>query len=170
MKKYLLYLVLYIFVLSCKENDDRLVSNQVSYNIDKVKIEKKLDDMFAGAKEDYGTPCYGNMIYDKYRNIYYRLAYPKVELEDGVDYISLTSQGRKKFSIIILDEKFNIIGETLFPEYTYNSTVLFVHQDGLYICNNHPKNPEFNEDILSFQCFELTKNKSLSLKKQINYT
>ena len=129
-----------------------------SKDIRNVEIEKRrFDDRYEYAKFNYGAQCYGNLIYDPYRNLYYRFAYPKVDLEDGPDYIGLTSLGRKKFSIIILDERFNVIGETMFPEWTYCPTVLFVHRDGLYLCNNHPMNPSFNEDILSFECFEVRK-------------
>lgn len=67
--------------------------------------------------------------------------------------------GRKNFSIIILDRDFNIIGETLFPDYTYNSTLMFIREDGLYISDSHYLNPDFSDDILSFQRFDLVKNK-----------
>ena len=128
--------------------------------INKVRIEKRIfNEQYERAKYNYGVACYGNLIHDPYRNIYYRFAYPSVELENGPDYVGLTALGRKKFSIIILDENFNVIGETLFPEWVYCPTVLFVHRDGLYICNNHPMNPSFNEDILSFECFEVSKVK-----------
>ena len=132
--------------------------NIKSKYINKLNIEKsKINDMYEGAKFNYGCQCYGNLIHDPYRKVYYRFAYPKVELDNGPDYISLTSLGRKKFSIIILDENFNVIGETQFPEWVYCPTVIFVHRDGLFINNNHPMNPSFNENILSFQCFELRK-------------
>ena len=126
--------------------------------INRIKIEtRSFDNPYASAKYRYGAPFYGNLIHDPYRNLYYRFAHPEVELEDGPDYMSLTVHGRKKFSIIILDENYNVIGETLFPEWVYCPTVLFVHRDGLYICNNHPMNPSFNEDMLSFECFEVKK-------------
>jgi hypothetical protein len=128
--------------------------------INKIRIEKRRDmDPALMVKKDMETARYGNLIYDKYRDVYYRLAYPEDELENGLDYMFITHFGGKKFSIIILDNNFNIIGETLFPEFVYCSTILFVHRDGLYICNNHPENPSFNEDFLSFHCFELTQKK-----------
>jgi hypothetical protein len=146
-----------IYVASIDHKEVKKMKVKSKY-IDKVTVERiNRNNMLAGAKQDYETPQYGNLLYDKYRNVYYRLAYPKVELENGINYLQLTSQGRKKFSIIILDKEFNIIGETLFPEYAYNSSALFVHKDGLYICNNHPMNSSFKEDILSFSCFELRK-------------
>ena len=36
--------------------------------------------------------------------------------------------GRKIFSIIILDKTFNIIGETVFPEYTYNPNLMYIDE------------------------------------------
>jgi hypothetical protein len=125
--------------------------------INNIKISKKKSNLYEMAKFDYGDPCYGNLLYDPYRKIYYRFAYPGVELENGPDYVNFTIFGRKKFSIIILDEDFNVIGETLFPEWVYCPTIMFVSRHGLYICNNHPMNPSFNEDVLSFECFNVKK-------------
>jgi hypothetical protein len=116
--------------------------------------------------DDYGNltleavcenPNYGNLIYDKYRDVYYRFCYPQAELEKGIKGPELYLYGRKNFSMIILDNKFNIIGETLFPDYTYNSRVLFIREDGLYISDSHYLNPNYSDDILSFQRFDLVK-------------
>ena len=71
--------------------------------------------------------------------------------------IELLDYGRKKFSIIILDKEFNIIGETLFPDYSYNPGIMFIREDGLYISTCHPMNPLYNDDFLNFQKFELKK-------------
>jgi hypothetical protein len=131
-----------------------------SKSIGKIVIEtRRIEERNDYAKYNYGAQCYGNLIHDPYRKLYYRFAYPGVDLENGPDYVSLTALGRKKFSIIILDEDFNVIGETMFPEWVYCPTVMFVSRDGLYICNNHPMNPSFNEDILTFECFEVKKVK-----------
>ncbi|GHT87680.1 hypothetical protein FACS189474_1100 [Bacteroidia bacterium] len=119
--------------------------------------EKRPADMVLGAKRMCEAPFYGYLFHDSYRKVYYRIAYPETEMEANENYIELWTSGRKRFSIVILDEHFNIIGETLFPDYTYKSKMLFVGEEGLYICDSHVKNPEFNEDILSFQCFELSK-------------
>ena len=104
------------------------------------------------------NPNYGNLLFDKYRNVYYRIAYPETEIEKGVNGLELLHYGRKRFSIIILDKDFNIIGETLFPDYTYNSTVMFIREDGLYISDSHYLNPNYNDDLLSFRKFYLVEN------------
>jgi hypothetical protein len=58
-----------------------------------------------------------------------------------------------------LDKDFNIIGETLFPKYTYNPMIAFVHKNGLYISDSHVLNPSFDENALSFKCFTLKESK-----------
>lgn len=116
-------------------------------------------DLQTGFKKTCENSNYGNLLYDKYRNVYYRIAYPETEIEKGVNCMELMQYGRKVFSIIILDKDFNKIGETLFPEYQYNSRMMFIRKDGLYISSSHPMSPTFSDDILSFQKFELKKNK-----------
>lgn len=100
-------------------------------------------------------PTYGNIIYDKYRKVYYRFAFPEVEMEKERDYLSIYHSGRKQFSIIILDKDMKVIGETLFPEYTYNPYLLFIRKDGLYMSTSHFKRSDFDENVLRFQKIEL---------------
>jgi hypothetical protein len=121
--------------------------------------EKRPDDMFLGAKRQCEAPFYGNLIHDPYRNVYYRVAYPGTEMEEleGRTYIDIFTTGRKRFSIIILDKDFNIIGETLFPDYKYCSVSMFVEEEGLYIRSNHFMDPDFVDNKLMFTCFELIK-------------
>jgi hypothetical protein len=122
--------------------------NIKSKYIDKVKM---LDDYGNLSFEDEcENPNYGNMFYDPYRMVYYRIAYPETKIEKGVRGLELLRYGRKNFSIIILDKDFHIIGETMFPDYTYNSKLLFIREDGLYISDSHSMNPDYSDDILSF--------------------
>lgn len=32
---------------------------------------------------------------------------------------------------------------------------MFIREDGLYISDSHPRNPEYSDDILSFRRFDL---------------
>lgn len=63
----------------------------------------------------------------------------------------------KKFSVIILNKDFQIIGETLFPESIYNSYVFFVHKDGLYISRDYQMIYGQSEDYMTFELFNLVK-------------
>ncbi|MDR2233264.1 MAG: DUF4221 domain-containing protein, partial [Tannerella sp.] len=110
-------------------------------------------------KNEVENPNYGNLFFDPYRDVYYRFAYPKNEVEQDDNFRELWDYGRKIFSIIILNRDFQVIGETLFPEYIYNPGVVFVNKDGLYISASHFKNPEYSDDDLKFVCFRLEKEK-----------
>ena len=153
------------FVYSFHFDETIYIASQDHDSIKEVKVKSKYIDKVR-LLDDYGNltitdacenPNYGNLLFDKYRNVYYRIAYPETEIEKEVKGLELLQYGRKNFSIIILDKNFNIIGETLFPDYTYNSTVMFVREDGLYISDSHYLNPDYSDDELSFKCFTLKK-------------
>ncbi len=153
------------FVYSWTLLEDVYITSQDHKKIIKRNIKSKYIPKI-GILDDFGNvtlqqmcenPEYGNLLYDEFRDIYYRIAYPKTEIEKGVNPMELLQYGRKNFSIIILDKNFEIIGETLFPDYSYNSRLMFIRHDGLYISSSHPLNPEFSDDLLSFHRFDLVK-------------
>lgn len=111
---------------------------------------KKAKDFQKGMQMSVETAKYGNLIHDPYRNVYYRFAYPQTELGADEDLQSALSF-KKGFSIILLNENLETIGETLFPDGKYVPSLFFVAKEGLYISNNHIKNPNFSEDQLTFQ-------------------
>jgi hypothetical protein len=129
----------------------------ISKYIPKIEFDeiKTSGDPMKNAVEN---PNYGNLIFDPYRDVYYRFAYPKNEEDMNDNFTELWNYGRKIFSIMILNRDFQVIGETLFPEYLYNPGVVFVREDGLYISASHFKNPEYSDDELKFVCFRLEKN------------
>ena len=97
---------------------------------------------------------YGHIVYDPYRKLYYRFAYPKTDLEKKEEnWYDLSQSGRDEFSIIILDEDLNVIGETKFPRDRFRSNLYFVCKDGFYISCNHYKNPGYTDDKLQFVKF-----------------
>ena len=73
------------------------------------KYFKKSIDRFPtdGSPEDRGmypivTPHYGNVIYDQYREVYYRFCFPGVEIQEE-DNISQLFSFPKTFSVMVLD-------------------------------------------------------------------
>ena len=126
--------------------------------INKLKIENPLSDIKQDMRRVLEMAHYGDMIYDKYRDVYYRFVYPEVELDPNRDYYQKVLFGRSLFSVIIFDKDFNIIGETLFPKDIYNSYVFFVHSDGLYISSDYQINFDQSEDQLTFELFKLVDN------------
>ena len=109
-------------------------------------------------------PKYWHLMYDKYRDVYYRFAEMPCELAENEDPYDEFAPRAREFSVIILDKDFRIIGETKFPGKKYFYKMSFVGRDGLYISENNLANPDFDEDKLVFACFKLENSKeSLSL-------
>ena len=73
---------------------------------------------------------YANILYDGYRNIYYRI----VELPTPMPGTLLSLKG-KKLAVMILDDGFNILGETIIEDETVNTFryTAFVSEEGLNI-------------------------------------
>ena len=100
---------------------------------------------------------YEDIVYDKYRKVYYRFAFPKTEVDADDNLLEIIRSGKKQFSIMVLDKNLNITGEKLFPEFTYVPAAHFIREDGLYISCSHFKNPDYDDNTLCFQKIELIK-------------
>ena len=124
--------------------------------IDKVEIlRNSSNNQNAILKDRAEQANYGSVLYDKYRKVYYRVAYPASTIEESDNYLKIIRSGKKNFSIMILDKDLNVIGETLFPDYTFNPHLWFVREEGLYISTNNEMNPNYDENQLVFKRVEL---------------
>lgn len=127
--------------------------------IDKFyNTDNKAPDLASLAKTLCEVPFYGNLIYDKYREIYYRFVYPETELSPNDNYMDIWQLGRSRFAIMILDKNLNVLGETLFPDNTFASNLFFIRRDGLYISTSFSKNPNYSDDELCFKKIEFVKH------------
>ena len=109
------------------------------------------------ASEKYflDNPSYNRILSDPYRKVYYRFALQKYEGKGNVPTLMMSSY--MPLSVIILNEQFEKIGETLLPADKHFILNAFVGKKGLYISNAHPNNPENDENKLSFTCYQLVK-------------
>lgn len=124
----------------------------------KVEVPEAVSDDFQQMiKEQCERASYGDIIYDKYRKVYYRIFFPNSELGVERDYLELLRTGRKQFSIMVLDENLEIVGETLLPEYTFNPNLYLILKDGLYLGTNNTKNINYTDNELCFQKINLIK-------------
>lgn len=154
------------FIYSFYRKDDILVtkdhissekhSAKSRYAKDIKPILSSSTDIFSSMKENLEHALYWHFVYDKYRNIYYRFVFFPCTL-DVADSKTLRelSSVRQEFSVIVMNDKFEIIGETKFPKNKYSPKMFFIGKKGLYISENNPLNPEFDEDKLVFSCFVL---------------
>mgnify|MGYP005843508365 CR=1 FL=1 len=99
---------------------------------------------------------YGNLMYDPYREVYYRFCYPFVEINDMQEVMD-NLHNPVTFSIQVFDKTFNIIGETLFEKnQKYLPKNIFVGKKGLYISTKHSKNQQAKEDEFTFELLQLS--------------
>jgi len=97
---------------------------------------------------------YGSLLYDSFRNVYYRFAFPTLPEVTEEDLRNLrTAPG--PFVVMVFDENLNLLTEKLFEAGTYLPDNSFVGEKGLYLSINHPDNPQNKEDQMVFELFEL---------------
>ena len=150
------------------EFDDRLAihtpeSSEYKFVTAKSQYIDELRQVIPENKDLYQKPerirnnaCYGPIIYDRYRKVYYRIAYLNSDCTPAEDWLGYSKCGRGNFSIMVLDKDFNLIGESLFPDCAkYSVNGIFVAPDGLYVNRSHCYDPEFSDDLLRFERFDL---------------
>lgn len=113
------------------ENDWYLASSKLIQPIQPISedYEFKVEDKSKGYAYDLSSEYFG-VKYDKYRKLYYRfgiIGRTEKEFDSGTP---------PTFFAIILDEKFNKIGEHIFSKGEY-PTMCFVAKDGLYIADKN---------------------------------
>ncbi len=126
------------------------------YKLENVKNTdcNKVWDTKTYWKHIYTSYLYSGIIYDKYRDIYYRfLKLPKKDYNLNTKHNSLNIP----FIITVLDNKLNIIAESkpINEKPNYIPFDYFVNKDGLWVSKNNPENPEYDEDKLVFELFKL---------------
>jgi len=98
------------------------------------------------------TGYYSGIKYDRYRKLYYRLAVHPIDLVNVQNQRNHLKD--KQLSVIVLDENFKIVGETLLPTKRHLYTTWFVGEAGLYISNHNRSNSLIGENVLSFTIYE----------------
>lgn len=165
----------------CKNNKDEIVysypinDSLFIYSLKQQKIVNKVNgksknkrkettpadcdkvwDYQAYHKHVYNNLLYKYIIYDKYKNVYYRIvSLPKKDYKLNKRFNSLNIP----FSIQVFDDKFQQLCESeilnespQFVKFDY-----FVNKEGLWISTNNPDNPNYQEDKLTFKLFQLKK-------------
>lgn len=101
------------------------------------------------------------IIFDPYRKVYYRFySFPKTE-EELNNPAAHISRLKSKLGVVILDEKFQKIGETILPV-GYNSTLVFITDKGLHVWNADQSFED--EDNMYIGVFNLIENEKFQNK------
>ena len=95
------------------------------------------------------TPSYWAIIYDNYRNVYYRV----LQLPDESQKLDRYGWRSKKNIIIVLDHEFNYLGESDVPE-NLSFETFFISPEGLSLLDKKNK----NDDLAVFRTMTYEKN------------
>lgn len=101
------------------------------------------------------TPYYGAIVYDHYRDVYYRFVKHAIDYKDADGQVNEFHE--KPISIIMLDKNFNILGEKMLPKDKFVDFLYFVATEGLFVSTGNPANPNLNQDIAEYVCFKIEK-------------
>lgn len=159
-------------------HDENLMIHNITYdqnlyvrNLNNQKIVKKIEvpskyfseippwkeednNEVDGHQEFYiENNSFKSILWDPYRKVYYRFAERGVELQDLNGQFNTWHD--KLISVIVLNTDFEIIGESDLEQSKYRISNVFVGERGLYISTSNEKNPDYNEDLMNFDVFEI---------------
>jgi hypothetical protein len=103
-----------------------------------------------GIIEELKNDRYEIVIYDKYRDVFYRFFFLGV---DSNEY-NITPRGlfgnRPKVGIMVISSNLDLIGEHLFETHQIQPWNYFVGRKGLYVSTNNPNRDDFDENVLRY--------------------
>jgi hypothetical protein len=113
----------------------------------------------------YGTPdkkwrymsgmgYYSQVLYDKFRDVYYRLYLGPIPEEER-HRKDLRVMHYRPPTMYIYDNNFRIIGETRLPENSHFLYDYFVAEEGLYFNNYHPSKEDVDENEIAYTLYKL---------------
>jgi len=120
-------------------------------------VESENDDIQKSVFNSVYNSSYGPIVFDKYRNIYYRFFYPGIDVQKDEKELGFMSLNKSYFTVIVLDENLNKITEIEMPKDSYDMGVFFVNSKGLNISTNHRNSKTLDEDFLKFHTLKMKK-------------
>lgn len=135
-------------------NDFDTVVYAASIYVKNINPDKKDNTFNNYSKIDASRDSYFNIIYDKYRKVYYRFARLAID-EDVVRKSSMKDLETRRLAVVILDEKFNKIGDVLIDSRNYDPFSCYISKTNGLCLLNTAKCLE-DEDNLYFTSFKLT--------------
>jgi hypothetical protein len=108
-------------------------------------------------EDGLGMYLYTQIIYDKYRNVYYRILQRPIRY-DPTKHKNYLAYYLKPTSCIILDSNFKKIGEFNFEIDVYRSYGSFVGKKGLYVPKLNGNYKNLDEDQVEYSIYSLKQN------------
>jgi len=119
-------------------------NTNMSYVFSDSKRSYEKEKIYGYSHSDYST-----IRYDKFRDIYYRVAFIR-----PTEYEILKGNSKLHFSIIVFDNKLNRLGETeLFSSSIYNTSKIVIFPEGLGLIRRDKYDK--NDSELTFSIFKI---------------
>jgi len=99
---------------------------------------------------------YENFLYDKYRDVFYRIFFPPFEIDQeyGIEELRQMERSRPLVGIMLLDKDLNLLSEHVFDKFEVHPQFL-VGKKGLYVSTNNVNRDDFSDDNSSYQLMVL---------------
>lgn len=139
-------------IIRYKPNGESLLVDAKSKYVEKINAMKTRE--YTGQSRDqhyYRNASYHLIHYDNFRDLFYRFVELPNEKAIEEDHPSMAS---KIPSIVLLNSKFEKVGETRLEAQHFFSDMSFVDEDGLYLSQPLLDNGLLNEEVLRFVLFK----------------
>lgn len=125
-----------VFKYSLKDNSVKTIILKKSKYINKFPPET-FDNLRGRTESEYiykywiDKPSYRQIIFDKYRKLFYRIVNHEQPLKDSLN--NYNDNFTRNWSIMVFDESFNFISEQFFEGKKYSNFYTFITKEGLLL-------------------------------------
>jgi hypothetical protein len=139
-----------IWVVSKKQKKILGLKSAKSPDVNRFHIIKGMPSGDQGIIEELESDRYELILFDKFRDVFYRFYFIGVEPADfEIHYRSLFSN-RPKIGLLVLNSNLDIIGHHRFDTHQIEPWNYFVGRKGLYLSTNNPNREDFDENVLRY--------------------
>ncbi|WP_296622876.1 DUF4221 family protein [Marivirga sp.] len=138
----------YIYVTDTQGNKSKHFAGSSEMKTLKPLSEELYNDDGKTYRKQAEQGFYSGLKYDRWRKLYYRFAYNPIN-----KYADRSALGENA-SIIILNNEFEIIGESPINAKKYSFGITFINEDGLHLFNSDQYN-KVDDSRFSFDLFKL---------------
>jgi hypothetical protein len=117
-------------------------------------LMKDKDDLKQWEIHNIENSNFFNVMYDKFRKVYYRFSLRNIQYENGKYFNSILE---KPIVLMIFNEDFEVIKEMEMPPYVYSANTWFVTKEGLFISPNNLKSDHIDPNVCQFHILKLSK-------------
>lgn len=140
-----------LWVISKKEGKLIGYKEAKTTSVTKFQIIKESYIGDKGIIENLESDRYEIILYDQYRDVFYRFFYIGIDLEQFKNISPRTLfSNNPKVGVLVLDNNLDILGEHIFEDHHIETWNYFVGKKGLYVSTNNPNRDDYDENFLRY--------------------